>query len=159
MHHTAPRRRPSKRALLIGGFLLLLIGLVAGNLLRTELPITSSSPNNSRAVALGREVYLANCASCHGANLEGAPNWKTANPDGTMPAPPHDASGHTWHHSDDYLFTTVKEGSAAVAPLGYQASMPGFGGALSDEEIYAVLAYIKSTWPPEVQAAQRRGHD
>ena len=117
MHHSAaPARRPSARALLIGGFLLILAGLVVGNLLRSSAPITSANPNNPRAVALGQEVYLAHCASCHGANLEGAPNWQRPNPDGTMPAPPHDASGHTWHHNDESLFTTVKYGSAATAP-------------------------------------------
>jgi mono/diheme cytochrome c family protein len=32
--------------------------------------------------------------------------------------------------------------------------MPGFGGALADDEILAVIAYIKSTWPDEIRRAQ-----
>jgi len=32
--------------------------------------------------------------------------------------------------------------------------MPAFGGTLSDEEIWAVLAYIKSSWPQEIRKAQ-----
>ena len=67
-------------------------------------------------------------------------------PNGRMPAPPHDASGHTWHHSDQELFLITKEGLAAVVP-GYESDMPAFGDRLSDEEIRVVLAFIKSTWP------------
>ena len=66
---------------------------------------------------------------------------------GRMPAPPHDASGHTWHHRDDVLFRLVKEGVTAVVGGGYESDMPGFAGVLSDEEIRAILAFIKSTWP------------
>ena len=32
--------------------------------------------------------------------------------------------------------------------------MPGFGATLSDQQIWDVLAYIKSTWPPRVRAFQ-----
>lgn len=96
--------------------------------------------------ALGRELYLAHCASCHGENLEGQPNWQTPKLDGRLPAPPHDASGHTWHHPDDVLFRITKHGMSAVV-AGHQSDMPGYAGVLSDTEIVAVLDYIKSTWP------------
>jgi mono/diheme cytochrome c family protein len=119
-----------------------------------------SGPSSSLApeTALGREVYAAHCASCHGANLEGQPNWRQELPAGGLPAPPHDATGHTWHHDDQSLFATVKFGGAATAPSGFQSNMPAFGDRLSDREIRAVLAFIKSTWPPEIQEAQRQGH-
>jgi mono/diheme cytochrome c family protein len=32
--------------------------------------------------------------------------------------------------------------------------MPAFGGTLSDEEMAATLAYIKSTWPERERAFQ-----
>jgi mono/diheme cytochrome c family protein len=86
------------------------------------------------------------CAACHGPHLEGQPNWQTPKSDGRLPAPPHDASGHTWHHSDAELFRVTKHGMSAVAP-GHQSDMPGFAGVLTDAEIVAVLDYIKSTWP------------
>jgi mono/diheme cytochrome c family protein len=98
-------------------------------------------------IAQGRELYAANCASCHGADLRGQPDWKSPLPSGRMPAPPHDASGHTWHHPDGVLFRIVKEGPAAVVGGGYESDMPGFGEVLGDDEIRAVLAFIKSTWP------------
>ena len=105
-------------------------------------------------VALGQKVYMANCAACHGAKLEGQPNWKQELPTGGRPAPPHDASGHTWHHDDALLFAIVKNGKDALNVPGYQFNMPAFRGKLSDEEIRAALVYIASTWPPETQSAR-----
>lgn len=64
-----------------------------------------------------------------------------------MPAPPHDASGHTWHHPDRILFEIIKQGAAAIIGGGYESDMPGFGGTLTDAEIRAIIEYIKSTWP------------
>ena len=95
---------------------------------------------------LGKELYAENCASCHGANLEGQPDWKRRLDNGRMPAPPHDASGHTWHHSDQDLLVIVRDGLGAIVP-GYESDMPAFGDTLTDEDIGAILAFIKSTWP------------
>lgn len=106
-----------------------------------------------RAEEVGRAIYLESCASCHGVELEGQPNWEQRRSDGRMPAPPHDASGHTWHHSDDQLFRIVKEGPGAVMP-GYQTDMPGFADMLTDDEIRAVLDYIKGTWPERQRRIQ-----
>lgn len=150
-------QRISPRTWVVGGFLVGLLALVALSVWRTPT-ITSADPANARAVALGRALYAARCASCHGANLEGAPDWQTPLADGTMPAPPHDTTGHTWHHNDESLFATVKYGGQATSPPDYVNKMPAFGGQLRDDEIFAVLAFIKSTWPPEVQAAQQQGH-
>jgi mono/diheme cytochrome c family protein len=142
---------------IIGGFVVFLLLLVFLSL-RGTASQKAGDPADPVQVALGKEVYAANCASCHGANLEGQPNWQQELPTGGLPAPPHDPSGHTWHHDDQSLFTTVKFGGAATAPTGFTSNMPPFGEQLSDREIWAVLAFIKSTWPPEVQEAQRRGH-
>lgn len=108
------------------------------------------------AVARGAEVYAGHCASCHGVALEGQPGWRSPGPDGLLPAPPHDASGHTWHHQDELLFRITKYGTAAIVGGGYQSAMIGFGDVLSDEDIIAALAYIKSTWPPRVRAMHDR---
>jgi mono/diheme cytochrome c family protein len=97
-------------------------------------------------VVVGAEVYRQHCAACHGARLKGQPNWQQRKPDGRLPAPPHDASGHTWHHGDEVLFRITKLGPSAIVD-GYKSDMPGFENVLSDDEIRAVLAFIKSTWP------------
>jgi mono/diheme cytochrome c family protein len=107
----------------------------------------------------GQAIYAANCAECHGASLQGEPNWRRPNQDGTYPAPPHDESGHTWHHDDAYLFAYTKFGGAAVlAQMGITnvpSAMPGFADSLSDDDIKAVLAYIESTWPERIREARK----
>lgn len=112
--------------------------------------------DDAPTVARGQDVYAQHCASCHGAQLEGQPNWQTRNSDGKLPAPPHDPSGHTWHHPDRVLFEITKYGILRYAPQGYATDMPSYDGTLPDTDIAAVLAYIKSTWPPHIRAAQER---
>jgi mono/diheme cytochrome c family protein len=139
----APRKR---RALAIPAFgLVVALGLAA-------LAAEADDPRPG-TVDLGRTIYVETCASCHGVQLEGQPDWKRRLATGRMPAPPHDASGHTWHHPDQALFRITKEGVAAIAP-GYESDMPAFGGVLTDDEIRAVLAYIRSTWPERERAFQ-----
>ena len=110
-----------------------------------------ANAHDPATVALGSKVYAQHCASCHGANLEGQPNWRQRLPNGRLPAPPHDDSGHTWHHADHVLFAIVKNGLVApYATPGYESDMPAFAGKLSDAEVWAVLAFIKSHWSAEV---------
>lgn len=113
-------------------------------------------PDNKDVVARGAEIYAQQCASCHGKNLEGQPNWRSRLPTGRMPAPPHDESGHTWHHNDRLLFRLTKEGPAAVIGSNYQSDMKGYAEALLDRDIIAVLSYIKSKWPSHVRARHDR---
>lgn len=104
------------------------------------------SPGNSEIIIAGKKIYADNCASCHGENLEGQPNWRQRNASGRLPAPPHDETGHTWHHADKALFELTKYGPQFVAGPNYESDMPAFDGILSDEEINAALSFIKSTW-------------
>ena len=103
---------------------------------------------------MGERLYQENCASCHGADLEGQPDWRTRLPNGRLPAPPHDASGHTWHHPDRVLLDIVKRGPAAIVGAGYESDMPGYEGVLTDDEITSIVDYIKSTWPDKERAFQ-----
>ena len=107
-------------------------------------------PDDVDLVAKGKANYATHCASCHGANLEGQPNWKERGADGKMPAPPHDASGHTWHHPGGMLFAITKFGPTRIS--GQPSEMPAYQAILTDEEIVGVLSYIKSTWSPEIRA-------
>lgn len=105
-------------------------------------------------IARGKVHYDAHCAACHGADLEGEAGWQNRRADGTLPAPPQDETGHTWHHPDQQLFVIIKEGMQAVAGPDYKSDMKGFGDVLTDDEIRAVLDYIKSRWPERVRAMQ-----
>ena len=113
-----------------------------------------ADPGNPDQVALGKVAYLEYCAECHGKNLEGQPNWRSRRPDGTLPAPPHDARGHTWHHPDRHLFEVSKYGGQRNAPPAFKSAMPPFEGRLTDRGIWAVLAFIKSKWPDAVVQRQ-----
>ena len=114
-------------------------------------------PADAALVAQGKGIYTTHCAACHGINLEGQPEWRKRLPNGRLPAPPHDGSGHTWHHPDAVLVDIVKNGlvPGRTAPDGYQSDMPAYAQVLSDAEVAAVLAYIKSSWPPEALAMQK----
>ena len=117
----------------------------------------SLEPDNQAIVEVGRSVYQSYCASCHGKQLEGQANWRRRLDNGMLPAPPHDKSGHTWHHADDLLFEITKYGMAKVVnDPNYLTMMPLFGPVLEDKEIIAVLSYIKSTWPAEERAWQEK---
>lgn len=111
--------------------------------------------DDPQVLAQGRKIYETHCAACHGARLEGQPNWRERDAAGLLPAPPHDASGHTWHHPDAVLFEITKHGVAKAARMpGYRSSMPAYEGVLSDEEIVAVLSWIKAQWPEKIRAQQ-----
>lgn len=106
-----------------------------------------ADPRDAALVARGEALYARECAACHGAQLEGQADWRKRRADGKLPAPPHDESGHTWHHPDTVLFAITKHGLVPpYAPKAYASDMPAYAGKLSDDEIWAVLAFIKSKW-------------
>jgi len=112
---------------------------------------------DAAAVARGEAVYAAHCAACHGAEREGqVADWRVPGPDGVLPAPPHDETGHTWHHPDAMLIDITTRGTEAVVGGGYRSAMIGFGDLLSEDDILAVLAFIKSEWPSEIIEVHNR---
>ena len=137
------------RAWLIGGALgavtLASVGIVA--LWSSGKLGLDAAEMDAEVLLAGRTLYQTHCAACHGADLKGQPNWQTPLPNGRLPAPPHDATGHTWHHPDGVLLRITRNGPAAVVGDGYESDMPGFGGILTDAEMRTILEYIKSTWP------------
>ena len=109
-----------------------------------------ADPEDTRAVSHGRQVYAHNCANCHGTKLQGELRAGLDVPKGEMPAPPLNGSGHSGHHSDADMFTTVN----GASPDGGQPRprrMPRFGPILTDDDIWAVMAYIKSRWPERIR--------
>ena len=141
---------------IVGGVGLLVIIAVAAPLrLNLAAEPNAPDPKDPKLVPRGKVVYDEHCARCHGANLEGQADWRHRLPNGQMPAPPHDPTGHTWHHSDKQLFDMTKLGPGALVP-GYQSDMPGYQDKLSDADIWAVVSYIESTWPADIRAKQQR---
>jgi mono/diheme cytochrome c family protein len=117
----------------------------------------ASRATGPKVAATGDVLYERHCAACHGINLEGQANWQTQKPDGSWPAPPHDETGHTWHHNDDYLIRTTLYGGASVTGNRLNR-MPAFSHVLTVEDAKAIIEYIKSTWSVEIREMQKNGH-
>ncbi|SLN56321.1 Cytochrome c6 [Pseudoruegeria aquimaris] len=135
-----------------------LAGLALGCL--AAAPAFAGHELEGRDIEAGKVLYVENCAACHGAKLEGQPNWRSAGPDGVLPAPPHDETGHTWHHDNGLLFDYTRLGGAgALEARGladFKSGMPAFEGVLSDDQIWDTLAYIASTWPEGIRDIQKK---
>lgn len=101
----------------------------------------------------GQALYETHCAACHGVNGEGQnpadPYARTEQ--GLLMAPPHDPSGHTWHHPDQQNFAAVWTGRHYPGFL----PMPSFSTVLAVDEVLQILAYIKTWWGEEELAIQR----
>ena len=144
----------------IGGLILITLGLggwLFGSPSSSGEPIvilgTSAPPLptlDPDRVSSGQVLYAQYCATCHGVNLEGAPNWKTPLDDGTLPPPPHDSNGHTWHHTDALLLEIVANGGDPAS----NSRMPSFKKQLRPTEMMAILDFIKSKWGQEERRSQ-----
>jgi mono/diheme cytochrome c family protein len=110
--------------------------------------------DNPALVAKGRDIYMAACASCHGRRLQGQALWQVMDTFAGRRAPPHDATGHSWQHSDEDLFCKTRTGRFPAQASAGKSYMPAFAGNLSDQDILAVLAFIKSSWPVGMRASQ-----
>lgn len=117
--------------------------------LRENLP-----PHDARVVAEGKALYAANCATCHGERGEGREGWRSQNPDSTYPPPPHDSTGHTWHHGDGALYRIIRDGGKIYESPGFKSNMPAWGDRLSSDEIRAVITYLKTLWGPRERTLQ-----
>lgn len=127
-----------------------LFGAVAvANAADTALP-----PLDAELVEAGRSVYAKHCASCHGARAEGAPHWERPDAQGELPAPPHDAEGHTWKHSDAMLYRILMRGWRDPFNKTGRLTMPAFSGILSPKEVRAAITYLKTLWTPEQRRFQ-----
>jgi mono/diheme cytochrome c family protein len=106
-------------------------------------------PLDTPAIQRGEIVYQQHCASCHGAELQGVPDWKTPNADGTWKPPPHDSTGHTWHHSDQLIIDIIRNGGGLP-----ETKMPAFASVLSDSDIADILEYLKANWGEQERGFQ-----
>ncbi len=137
------RKSPAAVALLVA--LPLLLGACGNN----QSPAASNALD-ARVMSEGKALYEETCASCHGLQGEGQPDWKRPDAAGVYPAPPHNGSGHTWHHPDAVLLEVIAQGGSLP-----NSQMPAFAPALSEEEMRLTLAYIKTFWGKDELAFQR----
>jgi len=136
----------------MAGGMILLVALAIFWPIKSDNALNRLDISDRKLVANGKKIYVAQCASCHGAKLEGQPNWQKRGKDGLYPAPPQTDAGHSWRHPDQYLIDAVKNG---LFENGKPTNMPAFGKTLTDTDIISVLTYIKSEWSPEKRAIQK----
>lgn len=141
----------------------LLMAIMIGAATSTAIARATNMPPpvDSGLVKTGHEIYQKHCASCHGAYAQGAPNWQERDEHRELPAPPHNAEGHTWRHSDAELYMMVSKGWRDPFNKTTKLTMPAFDDVLTPEQIRAVITYLKTLWTPEqvqFQAEESQGH-
>lgn len=140
----------------VSGVVMMLVSAACSSAAGTDSAgVIAQAVSGSATYVLGQTVYESRCAACHGIEGEGQFPDAPLEPDitGRYGAPPHDETGHTWHHDDDLLIQIIREGGMGD-PVSFY-TMPALESVLSDAEIEAVLAYIKTMWTQEQIDAQR----
>ncbi|MDH3662354.1 MAG: c-type cytochrome [Alphaproteobacteria bacterium] len=147
----------SRRFLFLAFPLLAAVAAVgaAWTLMAREHP--PGDPADEEQVAVGGALYGWNCARCHGEDLGGELGWVAEETNlsdeqvrdvaerlGDV-APAHDDKGQTSRLDDATLFRVIDEGPATVLDKP-NSRMSGFHGHLSDGEIWAIIAFMKSHW-------------
>ena len=123
---------------------ILLIPLI---IFMTGCNLKEDNKNSDSMVLLGETIYNKNCLSCHGPNGQGlAEDWKVKDANGNYPPPPLNGTAHTWHHSPEQLLYTINKGGVEMG-----GQMPAFENLLSKKEKQALIDYIYSLWPKEIQ--------
>ena len=114
----------------------LLVILAALGLFASGLAWVLDTPKPPPGTPRVERLYLGLCATCHGADGRGS--WR-ATAFLIRPGDLTDAA-RMGGHSDQYLFDVIKNGGA---PLG-RPGMPAFGGSLSDDDLRALVAYLRT---------------
>jgi mono/diheme cytochrome c family protein len=122
------RRVKAKWLLVIAGPTLLLL---AGSVLAVIF-LPFPVPRTATPV---QRLYLSRCATCHGSTGEGS--WRAAI---FLIRPGNLRDPRMAGLSDEYLFSLIKNGGATIGKPG----MPAFGYHLTDEEIRALIAYLRA---------------
>jgi mono/diheme cytochrome c family protein len=127
-----------------------------------SLPASAASPQMSMVssdpeiVALGSRLFEQNCSPCHGRQAVGENpatplgGWKVGV---GQVAPALNGTGHTWHHPPSYHVRIIRDGSTLEG-----SRMIGWDKRMTDFDIFAVIAYFESLWPPHLKAAYQQRH-
>ncbi|GJL81360.1 MAG: hypothetical protein DHS20C01_09940 [marine bacterium B5-7] len=113
----------------------------------------SSRWYNSAQVESGKDLFEANCQTCHLKEGRGTDNWQTRDANGKLTPPPLNGTAHTWHHDLGVLSRTIRDGGAKLG-----GTMPAFAEKLSDTEIAEIIAYVQSLWSNEIFAAWAKSY-
>jgi mono/diheme cytochrome c family protein len=146
----------AKAALGLGLAALLAAAALAAVVLRPPAAASAhiADADDIPTVIHGRQLYVLRCATCHGRALQGQPLWQLIDENAGRRAPAQDETGHTWQHADEDIFHMIKYGRFAATPPQAHSFMPAFSTMLGDDEILAVMAFIKARWPLGLRVSQ-----
>jgi thiol:disulfide interchange protein DsbC len=118
-------------------------------LVLTTFTVFAKAENNrwytDEQVVQGKQLFAANCASCHGKNAESVPDWRKRDANGNYVPPPLNGTAHAWHPSLKILRQTIRKGGKPVGGV-----MPAVEDKLSDDQIDAIIAWFQSLWTDEI---------
>ena len=134
------RQKQSNHSGMILGAILgvVFILLVVGLMWQAGSSGTATDLAPPEVLAQGETIYRENCVACHGDNGEG------------NIGPALNGSAHAWHHPDAQLLSFIRDGIPGT-------QMTAQGDKLSEEEINAVISYLKSWWAPQQRRMQQQG--
>ena len=140
--NTAPTSSTSSRAVVAA----------PSTALASSEPEATFDPNPPRwyeasFAAQGKPLYERNCATCHGPQGQGDPNWRQKNADGSFKPPPLNGTAHTWHHPAGDLMATIMNGSSPGT-----GNMPAWRDILTPKQVASIIAYFQEFWPDEIYA-------
>ncbi|PIW26718.1 MAG: hypothetical protein COW30_13605 [Rhodospirillales bacterium CG15_BIG_FIL_POST_REV_8_21_14_020_66_15] len=131
-----------------------IVGFIAANRPAEQ---SLAAAENRKQVDLGQLTYQQNCMACHGVKLKGRPSWEVSS--SKQAGIPLSADGTTWHLSDRHLFDAIATGVRVKAGETKRIHDKGFaqsaGGRLSDQEVWALIAYFKTTWTARQVESQK----
>jgi mono/diheme cytochrome c family protein len=109
----------------------------AGTIPAPDVPI----PTTEESIALGSQLFTANCARCHGPEGQGTPR-----------APSLNVKSFLTGTNDQAILQIVTSGVPGTA-------MPAWGDRMTDAEIQAIVGFIRQWEPtaPEVAVLTRPG--
>lgn len=109
-----------------------------GNAASAQASASAVIARNPGSSSDGAAVYLTNCSSCHGADGRGLPDM--------FPPLAHSAVVT----GDPRVLIKIVEdgiqGRVVVDGVSYDGDMPQWKGQISDEQLAAVITYVRSAW-------------
>ena len=127
---------------------MIVLAVLSGGSLRAQ------TLSREQELERGREIYVRNCAICHGVVLEGMDAPASSQQKTVLAVPPLNEAGRAWLLPDSMLYNVVRLGEHALARKQSAWKMPSLRYSLKKDEIWTVLNYVKSTWTDEQRAGQ-----
>lgn len=101
------------------------------------ITVTNSQVLMAADAEYGQTLYRAYCAQCHGLEGDG---FGVNSPDMEVAPKDHTETAEMQTRNDADLFKAIKDGGKAVDK---SALMPNWDANLSDDEIHALVAYLR----------------